>query len=100
MMMAAEVIVGTIVGQWVMGRTSEYWALVLRMVVGIILVRIVTTVPFLGGWAGFAVTLWGLGAISLALYRRLQPIVAPHIPSVPMGPGMTPLPPSTTVGGI
>lgn len=100
MMMAAEVIVGTSVGQWVMGQTSEYWALVLRMVVGIILVRIVTTIPFLGGWARFAVALWGLGAISLALYRRLQPVVAPNIPSVPMGPGMTPLPPSTTVGGI
>jgi cytoskeletal protein CcmA (bactofilin family) len=100
MMMAAEVVVGTIVGQWVMGHASEYWPLVLRMAVGIILVRIVTTIPFLGGWAKFAVSLWGLGAISLALYRRLQPVVAPNIPSVPMGPGVAPLPPNTTVGGI
>ena len=100
MMMAAEVVVGTIVGQWIMGRTSEYWPLVLRMSVGIILVRIVTSIPFLGGWARFAVSLWGLGAISLALYRKLQPVVAPNIPSVPMGPGVTPLPSNTTVGGI
>ena len=98
--LASEVVVGTIVGQWVMGRTVEYWPMVLRMVVGVVLVRIVTSIPFIGGWAAFIVGLWGMGAISLALYRRLQPIVAPNIPSMPMGPAATPLPPNTTVGGI
>jgi cytoskeletal protein CcmA (bactofilin family) len=96
---AAEVVVGTIVGQWVMGRTSEFWPLVARMAVGIVLVRIVTSVPFIGGWAKFVVALWGMGAISLALYRRLQPVLAPNIPSVPMGTVGSPLPPHTTVGG-
>jgi len=98
--LAAEVVVGTIVGQWVMGRTSEFWPLVGRMAVGIVLVRIVTSVPFIGGWAKFVVALWGMGAISLALYRRLQPVIAPNIPSVPMGPVGSPLPPHTTVGGV
>jgi hypothetical protein len=73
------------------------------MAVGVILVRIVTSVPFIGGWAKFVVILWGMGAISLALYRRLQPMIAPNIPPVPMtpvGPVGTPLPPNTVVGGI
>jgi len=102
-LMAAQIVIGAIVGQWIMGRTSEFWPLVARMAVGVILVRIVTSVPFIGGWAKFVVILWGMGAISLALYRRLQPMIAPNIPPVPMtpvGPVGTPLPPNTMVGGI
>lgn len=97
---ASEVVVGTLVGQWVLGKSAEFWPLVSRMALGIVLVRIVTTVPFVGGLASLAVTMWGMGAISLALYRRLQPVIAPSIPSVPAGPMGNPLPPGTTVGGI
>jgi hypothetical protein len=46
-----------------------------------------------GGWVKFAAMLWGIGAISLALYRRFQPMIAPGAPSSP------PMPPNTTVGG-
>jgi hypothetical protein len=37
-----------------------------------------------------------MGAICLALYKRLQPTIAPGFPSSPVAP---PLPPNTTVGG-
>lgn len=102
-LIAAEVVVGAVVGEWIMGRTVEFWPLIARMAVGILVVRIVTTLPFIGGWAKFAVILWGMGAISLALYRRLQPVLAPSIPPVPMGPAPgapmgTSLPPNTVVG--
>jgi len=100
MLMAAEVVVGGLVGQWLMGRTPEFWPFFVRVVVGVIVVRVITSVPFIGGVAGFAVGIWGMGAISLALYRRLQPSLAPNIPSVPMPPLSTPLPPNTTVGGL
>jgi len=99
MLMAAEVVVGGIVGQWILGRNDEFWPFVLRMVVGVLAVRVITTVPFIGFWAALAVALWGMGAISLAIYRRLQPSLAPNIPSVPMPPMNAPLPPHTTVGG-
>jgi cytoskeletal protein CcmA (bactofilin family) len=98
--LAAQVVVGTIIGQWIMGRTTEFWPLVARMAVGLILMRIVTSIPFIGGWAKFVVALWGMGAISLTLYRRLQPVIAPNIPSMPSTPVSAPLPPHTTVGGI
>jgi hypothetical protein len=100
MLMAAEVVVGGIVGQWIMGRSDEFWPFFLRIVVGVVAVRVITSLPFIGGWAAFAVTVWGMGAISLALYRRLQPTLAPNIPSVPMSPVNSPLPPNTTVGGF
>jgi len=99
-LICSEVVVGAIVGQWIMGKTTELWPLVARMAVGVIAIRVVTSLPWVGGWAALAVTLWGMGAVSLALYRRLQPVMAPNIPSVPMGPMGTPLPANTTVGGV
>jgi cytoskeletal protein CcmA (bactofilin family) len=92
----AQVIVGAVIGQWLMGRTSELWPLIGRMAVGLVIVRLCTTIPHLGGWVKFAAILWGIGAISLALYRRFQPMIAPGAPSAPYSP---PMPPNTTVGG-
>jgi cytoskeletal protein CcmA (bactofilin family) len=93
----AQVIVGGVVGQWLMGRTRETWPLIGRMAVGLIIVRLATVIPGVGGWIKFGVILWGLGAISLALYDRFQPTLAP---SAPPAPYTSPLPPNTTVGGM
>lgn len=93
----AQLIVGALVGQWLMGRTREAWPLIGRMAVGIIIVRLATVIPGAGGWIKFGVILWGIGAISLALYDRFQPTLASSTPS---GPYTSPLPPNTTVGGM
>jgi anti-sigma factor RsiW len=97
-LMSSGIVVGGIVGRWIMGKATEFWPLVGRMAVGVVIIRIITAIPWIGGWAKLAVLLWGMGAISLALYRRLQPVMAPNIPSVPMGPIGTPMPPTPTVG--
>ncbi len=93
----AQIIVGALVGQWLLGRTRETWPLIGRMAVGVVIVRLCTTVPHIGGWVKFGVILWGIGAISLALYRRFQPAISAGMPGAPMVP--TPLPPNTTIGG-
>jgi hypothetical protein len=93
----AQLVIGALVGQWLMGRTNETWPLIGRMAVGIVIVRLATVIPFLGGWIKFAVVIWGLGAISLATYNRFQPRIA-ATPSTPYTP--SPLPPNTTVGGM
>jgi cytoskeletal protein CcmA (bactofilin family) len=93
----AQVIVGGVVGQWLMGRTRETWPLIGRMTVGLVIVRLATVIPGIGSWVKFGVILWGIGAISLALYDRFQPTLAANTPSAPYTP---PLPPNTTVGGI
>src|ERR1700761_995369 len=90
----AQTIVGALVGQWLLGRTRETWPLIGRMVVGIVIVRLSTMIPHAGGWIKLGVTLWGAGAISLAIYRRFQPPMATG-----MAPAMSPLPPTATVGG-
>jgi cytoskeletal protein CcmA (bactofilin family) len=92
----AQVIVGTVVGQWLMGRTNEFWPVVGRMAVGVVIVRLCTTIPDVGGWVKFVAVLWGIGAISLAIFRRFQPVPATGV-TVP--PGAQPLPPNPTVGG-
>jgi hypothetical protein len=92
----AQIIVGALIGQWLMGRTSDLWPLIGRMTVGVVIVRLCTTIPHVGGWVKFAAILWGIGAISLAIYRRFQPVIAPNMPSTPYTP---PIPPNTTVGG-
>jgi len=95
-MFCAQIVVGTIVGQWLMGHTRETWQLIGRMVVGVILLRVLGMIPFLGGWVKFAVLLWGMGAISLAIYRHFTPA---HTAAVPVSPVMPPpLPPNTTIG--
>jgi cytoskeletal protein CcmA (bactofilin family) len=93
----AQIVVGTIVGQWLMGHTRETWQLIGRMVVGVIVVRVLGMIPFLGGWVRFAVVLWGMGAISLAIYRHFTPA---RTATVPVSPAMPPssLPPNTTIG--
>lgn len=93
----AQVIVGALVGQWLMGRTTELWPLIGRMAVGVVIVRLSTTIPVIGGWVKLGVIIWGLGAISIALYRRFQPVIAPGVPPGQFPP---PLPPNTTVGGV
>jgi cytoskeletal protein CcmA (bactofilin family) len=95
----AQIIVGATVGQWILGRAADTWGLVGRMVVGICILRAGMAVPYLGVWFKFGVIVWGVGALSLAIYRRLQPVVAPSIPSAPLPSGSAPLPPNTTVGG-
>ena len=92
----AQIIVGTVVGQWLMGRTGELWPTVGRMAVGVVIVRVCTTIPDVGGWVKFVAILWGIGAISLAIFRRFQPVPAT---GVMIPPGAQPLPPTTTVGG-
>ena len=92
----AQIIVGALIGQWLMGRTSELWPLIGRMTVGVVIVRLCTTIPHVGGWVKFAAILWGIGALSLAVYRRFQPKIAPGLSSAPYTP---PIPPNTTVGG-
>src|SRR6202790_2815113 len=39
MLFASELVVGTVVGKWILGRTDEFWPLVLRMIVGLVIVR-------------------------------------------------------------
>jgi cytoskeletal protein CcmA (bactofilin family) len=86
MLLSAQLVVGAVVGQWLMGKARDVWPLIGRMVVGVVIVRLITTIPHLTFWTRLAVVLWGMGALSLAIYRRFQPMIAPSVPSAPLAP--------------
>ena len=94
---SSYVVAGAVVGRWILGKSYDLWPSVGRMALGVLIVVIATGIPHVGGWIMFGVWIWGMGAVSLALYRRIQPVIAPNIPSMPSGPVGTPLPPNTTV---
>jgi cytoskeletal protein CcmA (bactofilin family) len=101
MLNCAELVVGIVVGNWILGKATDTWELIGRMALGFVLVRVVYTpleqVHVLGILAAMGIWIWGMGAISLALYDRVQPSVAPGSPSGTFAP--PPLPPNTTIGG-
>jgi cytoskeletal protein CcmA (bactofilin family) len=90
---AAQPVVGALLGQWILGHTNQTWPLIGRMLVGLFLIRLCTLAPY--GWIlKVVVVLWGLGAISLALYRRFQPAAPVQPPYVPPSAPLTPLMPA------
>jgi len=101
MLCSAEIVVGTVVGTWILGKAQDTAGLIGRMALGFALVRLIYTgleqMHVIGLLAGLAIWMWGMGAISLALYQRLQPTIAAAATS---GPYTPPLPPNTTVGGM
>src|SRR4029077_4255172 len=100
MLCSAELVVGAVVGNLILGQAKDTWGMIGRMALGFVIVRIVYTplshVHVVGMLAALGIWMWGMGAISLAIYRRIQPVIAPNVPSAPYAP---PMPPNTTVGG-
>ena len=90
----AQVIAGAMIGQWIMGRTRESWPLIGRMAIGMVILRFAFAIPHAGGWIKLGAIIWGVGAISLALYSRFQPKIpathaaAPLRPAVAAGPAL------------
>jgi cytoskeletal protein CcmA (bactofilin family) len=84
----AELVVGTVVGNWIFGKTTDTWGLIGRMAAGFAIVRIVYTpiapLHIIGFLVGLGIWIWGIGAISLALYKRLQPKVSGSSMGVPV----------------
>jgi len=98
----AEIVVGTVVGNWILGKPADTWGLIGRMAAGFVIVRIVYTplanLHVIGALVGLGIWMWGIGSIALALYNRLQPTASQAAMPGPLPP--VSLPPHTTVGGI
>jgi cytoskeletal protein CcmA (bactofilin family) len=84
----AELVVGGVIGNWIFGRTSDTWGQIGRMAAGFVIVRIVYTpiapLHIVGFLVALGIWMWGIGAISLVLYKRLQPKVSSSSMGVPV----------------
>jgi cytoskeletal protein CcmA (bactofilin family) len=73
---AAQVFVGAWLGEKILGTGTGAGAALGRLALGLVILRVLGMLPFLGGWISFAVVVWGMGAVALAVYKHLRPQIA------------------------
>lgn len=78
---SAKVIVGTWLGQQMLGRSITTGGLIGRMALGLAVLRIAAALPYIGGWITLAYCVWALGAIALTVNNRLRS--GPALPAEP-----------------
>ena len=75
LLFTAQLVVGGLIGRWILGRTEDTWGRVGRMALGMaiigVIVPILHQIEFIEALFRMAAMIWGFGAISLALYRRV-----------------------------
>jgi cytoskeletal protein CcmA (bactofilin family) len=88
MLNCAELVVGGVVGNWILGTGKDTWDMIGRIALGFVLVRIVYTplerLHVIGGLVACGIWMWGMGAISLALYKQVQPTPSTGLSSGPL----------------
>lgn len=80
MLYLAQVFIGTWLGVRLLGEgASATSAVIGRMALGLLILRVVGLIPVLGGLLWLVVWIWGVGAILLAVYRisRAEPAPLP-----------------------
>ncbi|MFZ3214699.1 MAG: polymer-forming cytoskeletal protein [Candidatus Acidiferrales bacterium] len=75
-MYAAQVFVGAWLGEKVLGTGAGAGAALGRLALGLVILRALGMLPFLGGWISFVVVVWGMGAVALAVYKNMRPHLA------------------------
>ncbi len=77
---STRVFVGTWLGETLMGPPTGTGAVVGRLAVGLLLLRVACALPYIGLLIKLVVAAWGLGGLALALYRRAQAHPEPVTP--------------------
>src|ERR1700693_173121 len=76
---SAQVFVGSWLGERILGSGVGVGAGLGRLALGLLLLRAIGMLPYVGHWISFLVVALGLGAMVLALYRYMRPQLAPSI---------------------
>jgi cytoskeletal protein CcmA (bactofilin family) len=76
---AAQTFVGAWVGEALLGIGTGAGHAIGRLALGLAILRALKALPYVGGWIGLLIVIWGLGALVLAIYRRLRPQVTPAL---------------------
>ena len=74
---AAQVFVASWLGEKLLGYTNGVGPAVGRLALGLAIVRLLHMIPFAGWWFGLIITMWGIGALVLAVHTRLRPQALP-----------------------
>jgi hypothetical protein len=68
----AQVIVGRWLGEKILGAQAGMGPVLGRLALGLVILRVLSMLPFVGGWVMLLVIIWGLGGVVLAINRRLH----------------------------
>jgi hypothetical protein len=72
---SAQVFVGAWIGDKILGEGLSAGAMLGRMALGLLIIDALRLIPWVGGFVTYIVVIWGLGAISITIYRRLRPVI-------------------------
>ena len=72
----ANIFVAAWLGEKLLGAGVGVGPALGRLVLGIVILRALGMLPYAGFWIGLIVAAWGLGAVVLALHRRMSPPAA------------------------
>jgi cytoskeletal protein CcmA (bactofilin family) len=64
-------------GETLLGSRPGTGAAIGRLALGLLILHVLRILPYVGGWILFVTIFWGLGALSLALYKYMRPQLAP-----------------------
>lgn len=70
---ASQVLVAAWLGERLLGAGPGVGAALGRLALGLLILRAIRLLPFLGGLICFVVILWGMGAVILAIYKHMRP---------------------------
>ncbi len=73
---AAKIFVGAWLGEKLLGAGVGIGPALGRLAIGLAILRILHMLPYAGFWFGLLTVMWGIGAMVLALHRRMSPAVA------------------------
>ena len=73
----SQVFVGSYVGEMILHKSRELAPSVGALALGLLIVRLLSNIPFLGFFVLAAVMIWGTGAICVAIWNRTRLDAAP-----------------------
>lgn len=74
---STQVFVGAWVGDRLMGGGAGVGPAIGKLAIGLAVLQILRMIPYAGFWVGALIAIWGMGALVLAIHRRLRPQFAP-----------------------
>ena len=63
-------------GEALLGSRASMGAAIGRLALGLFILHLLRVLPYVGGWTLFISIFWGLGALVMALYKRMRPQLA------------------------
>ena len=69
---AAQIFVAALIGSKLLGPAATFGTNLARLALGLLVIHAAELVPYVGGWICFLVIVWGMGAISVALFRSMR----------------------------